>query len=200
MLKLHYSPGTVSIAVAIALEEAGVAYQPVRVDFKAGEQTQAAYHKLNPKGRVPALETPDGVLTETGAILEFVAPGLVPADPYAAARMRELMYYLASTMHVNHAHRVRGHRWADQAESLADMQQKVPQTMAACCAYLEELLPQLPFELGAGKVVSDGYLFIVLSWLKGDGVDIADYPALQRFQQKMEARISVQTVRAKGLL
>lgn len=200
MLKLHYSPGTVSIAVAIALEEAGVAYQPVRVDFKAGEQTKAAYHKLNPKGRVPALETPDGVLTETGAILEFVAPGLVPADPYAAARMRELMYYLASTMHVNHAHRVRGHRWADQAESLADMQQKVPQTMAACCAYLEELLPQLPFELGAGKVVSDGYLFIVLSWLKGDGVDIADYPALQRFQQKMEARTSVQAVRAKGLL
>lgn len=196
MLKLHYAPRTISVAVAIALEEAGVDYTPVPVDFANAAQTKPDYHKVNPKGRVPALETSHGILTETGAILEYAAPALVPDDPFAAARMRELMYYLASTMHVNHAHRVRGHRWANEQSSFDDMAAKVPETMAASCAYLEEVLPAH----GERALVSDAYLYVVLSWLEGDGVDIANYPKLQAFQRWMDGRASVQTARAKGML
>ena len=85
MLRLHYAPRTISVAVAIALEQVGTPYEAVRIDFAAAEQTKEDYRRLNPKGRVPALETPEGILTETGGLLEYVAPSLVPSDPFAAA-------------------------------------------------------------------------------------------------------------------
>ena len=200
MLKLHYAPRTISVAVAMALDEVGTPYAAVRVDFSSAEQTKPDYRRINAKGRVPALETPDGILTETGALLEYVAPGLVPADPFTAAKMRELMYYLASTMHVNHAHGLRGTRWANQQSSFDDMAGKVPETMASSCAYVEEALEALPFASGEGEVLSDFYLYVVLSWLPGDRVDIADFATLQAFQHKMNGRPSVQMAFEKGML
>lgn len=200
MLKLHYAPRTISVSVAMALEEMGTPYEAIHVDFASAAQTTPDYQKINPKGRVPALETPNGILTETGALLEYVAPDLVPDDPYAAAKMRELMYYLASTMHVNHAHGLRGARWADEKSSFDDMARKVPETMAASCAYVEEALEALPFTAGEGAVVSDFYLYVVLTWLSGDRVEITDFPGLQAFQHRMNTRPSVQAVFAKGML
>ncbi len=200
MYRLHYAPKTISIATAIALEEAGVAYEAVPVDFASGAQMGAAYLAVNPKGRVPALETPDGILTETGALLEYVAPALVPDDALLAARMREVMYYLASTMHVAHAHKLRGTRWADQQSSFDDMQAKVPETMTACCAYLEEVLPLAPFALGEGMSCADPYLFMVLSWAPGDGVDMTNFPKLSSFSAMMEARESVRSLTERGFL
>ncbi|WP_286779877.1 glutathione S-transferase family protein, partial [Sulfitobacter sp. UBA4523] len=103
MLTLYFTPGTISVAVAIAIEEAALPYQPVRVDFATAEQTKPEYLAINPKGRVPALRLEDNtILTETGALLDYVAAiapkaGLVPTDPTAAAQMRSAMYYLAST-------------------------------------------------------------------------------------------------------
>lgn len=202
MLVLHAAPNTISVAVAIALEEARVPYDIARVDFDTAEQTRARYLAVNPKGRVPALVTPDGTLTETGAILEYIAATCDiarPANAFAAAKLREVMYYLAATMHVNHAHRMRGHRWADQAESHADMRAKVPQTMAASCAYLEDALTLDPF-VGDNVSIVDGYLFTLLTWLPGDGVDLADYPQLSAFAAMMRQRASVRAVVAKGLL
>ncbi len=114
MLTLHYAPRTISVAVAIALEEVGADYTAVRLDFATGDQTKSDYRKLNPKGRVPALATPEGILTETGALLEYVAPSLVPTDAFAVAKMRELMCYLNGTMHPHHAHAIRGERWASE--------------------------------------------------------------------------------------
>lgn len=200
MLKLHYAPRTISVAVAIALEEAGIPYDAVRVDFASFEQTKPDYREINPKGRVPSLETPEGILTETPAILEYAVPGLVPDNAFAAARMRELMAYLNGTMHPHHAHRLRGERWADQESSFADMKQKVPQRMAECAAYLEEYLPSLPFPAGKFEVLSDAYLYVVLTWLPGDGVDIAQYPRLAAFQHEMNTHRSVQAVYEKGML
>ena len=55
MLTLYFTPGTISVAVAIAIEEAALPYQPVRVDFATAEQTKPEYLAINPKGRVPAL-------------------------------------------------------------------------------------------------------------------------------------------------
>lgn len=199
-MQLHCAKGTISIAVAIALEEAGAVWEPVRLDFSGAEQTSEAYLTLNPKGRVPTLVADDQVLTETGALLEFAAPALVPVDPLQAARMREVMYYLASTMHVAHAHKMRGHRWADRAESHADMKAKVPETMTVCCAYLEGALPFTPFATGADMTCADPYLFMVVGWAAGDGVDMAAFPKLSGFLEMMDARPSVQAVRAMGLL
>ena len=94
MLKLFSAKGTISIAVAIGLEEAGLPYETVRVDFSTGAQTKPDYLAINPKGRVPALVTDSGtVLTETGALLDYVAAsapdaGLIPSNAEDAAHMR----------------------------------------------------------------------------------------------------------------
>lgn len=200
MLKLHYAPRTISVAVVIVLEELQTPYKAIRVDFANAEQAKETYRQINPKGRVPALETAQGILTETPAILEFIAPELVPEDAFAAAKMRELMSYLNGTMHPHHAHGARGGRWADEASSLADMKRKVPQRMADCAAHLEEYLPSLPFDAGSFAVLSDAYLYVVLTWLPGDGVDITHYPRLVDFQHRMNTKPSVQAVYEKGML
>ncbi|WP_319545494.1 glutathione S-transferase family protein [Ruegeria conchae] len=204
-MQLYFAPRTISVAVAIALEEAGLEYEAVQLDFAGGEQTKPAYRQINPKGRVPALAVDGGILTETGALLEFVAAkapevGLVPADPVMAARMREVMYYLASTMHVNHAHKLRGPRWADKKASWKDMKDKVPQTMTESCDYIVSNGLRGPFVLGETLSLADAYLYVVCSWLEGDGVDVSAFPKIIAFREAMEARPSVQAVRAAGML
>jgi glutathione S-transferase len=200
MLKLHYAPRTISVAVAIILEQTGTPYEAIRVDFANAEQTKDAYRRVNPKGRVPALETDSGILTETPAIVEYISPELVPQDAFATAKMRELISYLNATMHPHHAHGGRGSRWADAQSSLDDMKRKMPQRMAECAAHLEEYLPSLPFAVGQLEVLSDAYLYVVLTWLKSDGVDIEHYPRLAAFQHQMNTLASVQAVYQKGML
>ncbi|MGR3802625.1 glutathione S-transferase family protein [Marinibacterium profundimaris] len=204
-MKLYFSPGTIASASAIALEEAGLPYEPVRVDFAAGEQREEPYLSLNPKGRVPVLITTDGTFTETGAILEYIAArapeaGLAPADPVAQAQMRAAMYYFASTMHPNHAHGRRGARWADDPAAQAAMAAKVPETMTACCDYVENHMLTGPFILGDRPSVADCYLYTISTWLEGDSVDITAFPKLQAFRETMAARPSVQAVVAKGMI
>ena len=204
MLTLYCTPRTISVAAAIVLVETGLDHTLRRVDFQSGEQKAPGYLRVNPKGRVPALQTTDGMLTETGAILEYLAAraahsSLMPVDAYRAGKLREVMYYLASTMHVNHAHKLRGSRWADQPESHADMAQKVPQTMAESCAYLEGIIGQ-PFILGRKFTIADAYLFVVCTWLEGDGVRLQDYPKLANHHASVAARPSIETIRAGSLL
>ncbi|MEM7753505.1 MAG: glutathione S-transferase family protein [Pseudomonadota bacterium] len=201
-MKLHCAPNTIAVAAIVALNE-GVHWEPVRLDFTKADQTKPDYLALNPKGRVPTLITPEGPLTETGAILEYIGdtavPKLVPADPLQRARMREVMYYLGTTMHVNHAHKMRGPRWANEQSSFDDMRAKVPETMAASCAYLE---PQItgPYLFGAEPTLSDCYLYAISTWLEGDGVDVTAYPKLLAWRQVMETRPSVQKARADGFI
>ena len=136
--------------MAITLEEAGLEYEPVKVDFAKAEQTRPEYLAINPKGRVPALALGDGdtILTETGALLDYIAaigPGrraLTPNEPRGRGpHAGGDVLYLASTMHVAHAHKMRGSRWADQQSSWDDMTAKVPETMTACAAYVEAGMP-----------------------------------------------------------
>lgn len=200
MLKLYCAPNTISTSVVVTLNE-GVHWEPIRIDVAGGEQTGPDYLALNPKGRVPVLITPEGPLTEVGAILEYLGetalPVLVPVDPLQRARMREVMYYLGTTMHVNHAHKRRGYRWADQESSFKDMQTKVPETMAASCRYIEGLI-EGPYLFGSHLTLADPYLYTITTWLKGDGVDIAAYPKLAAFKAAMEKRPSVRKACADG--
>ena len=204
-MKLYYAKGTIAIATAIALHEAGLDFEPVRLDFRAGEQGTPEYQAINPKGRVPALVTDQGILTETGAILDYIADiapaaGLRPSDPYDAAKMREAMCYLASTMHVNHAHKMRGHRWADQQSSFDDMKAKSVQTMADSATHVENHILQGPFVLGETFSLADPYLYVACNWLEGDGVTVADYPKITAFIEAMRGRASVAQVIADNMI
>lgn len=205
-MQLYYTKGTISVAVALALLEAGLDHTLTRVNFATAEQTQDAYLRVNSKGRVPALALDDGtVLTETGALLEYVAAcapeaGLVPQDPASAGHMRSVMYYLASTMHVAHAHKMRGIRWADQQSSHDDMAAKVPQTMTDCATYVEAECLRGDYVCGDAFSLADAYLFVVCNWLEGDNVNVAAFPKITAFMNRMEARESVKAARANDLL
>ncbi|MEP1519886.1 glutathione S-transferase family protein [Ascidiaceihabitans sp.] len=204
-MKLYFAPNTIAVAVAVTLEEAGQSYDLIPVDFANGAQSSPAYLGVNSKGRVPALVVGDTVLTETGALLDYIAAlnpkaNLVPSDPMDAAKMRSVMYYLASTAHINHAHKMRGHRWADTEASFADMKAKVPETMTATAQYLETECLAGPFVLGAHISIADFYLYTVSRWLEGDGVNMADFPRITAFLSMMERRDSIQAVRAAGVI
>ncbi|MCB1448453.1 MAG: glutathione S-transferase N-terminal domain-containing protein [Rhizobiaceae bacterium] len=197
MLKLFHAQGSCALASRIALEDAGADYDLVRVDLANGEQRRPEFLAVNPKGRVPALVTDKGVLTETPAILAYIAQtfpeaGLAPlADPYEFARLQAFNSYLCSTVHVNHAHGRRGSRWADAQSSFDDMKRKVPETMAAAMKMIELDYFEGPWVMGEQYTVADAYLFTIERWLAGDGVDIADFPAIADHHRRMSARASV---------
>jgi len=191
MLTLYYANGTCALASHLALEYAGAAYQVVRVDFSQQEQRSPDYLRLNPKGRVPALVTERGVLTETPALLQFISQSFPNAklapidDPFLLARVNEFNSYLCSTVHVAHAHRVRGSRWADDAQAIEAMKAKAPQLMGDCFELIEREMLQTPWVLGEGFSVCDMYLFTLSQWLQGDGVDIQRFPKVADHQRRM---------------
>jgi glutathione S-transferase len=202
MFKLYYAPGTCALASHIALEEVGAPYSAERLNFKNDQQQSAEYLKINPKGRVPALVTDGGVLTETPAILAFIAQNfpnanLVPQDPFAFAQVQSINSYLCSTVHVAHAHKGRGYRWATEETSFADMKRKVPDSMTACFALIERDMLRGPWVMGEQYTICDPYLYTISGWLEGDGVDLSKLPKVMAHRKRMEARPAVATVLAE---
>ena len=197
MLKLYYAPNTCALASHIALEEAGATYETVRLNFKTDDQKKPEYLKINPKARVPALITDRGIVTETPAILIYVAQTYPAAklapldDPYALAKVQAFNSYLCSTVHVAHAHRMRGTRWTDDAAAIESMKKKVPQTVGDCFALIEREMFEGPWVMGANYSVCDAYLFTLSQWLTGDGVDINKTPKVADHFRRMSERPAV---------
>ena len=197
MLKLFYAPNSCAMASHIALEEAGAAYEAVKVDLVAGDQRKPDYLAINPKGRVPALVTDRGVLTENPAILAFVAQShpaarLAPLDDaYEFGRVQSFNSYLCSTVHVAHAHRMRATRWADDPAAIAEMRRKVPHNVGECFGLIENEMFEGPWVMGERFTVCDPYLFTLAGWLKGDGVELARFPKIHDHQERMKQRPAV---------
>lgn len=205
MLKLYFTPHTCALATHIALEEVGARYDAAKIDFARNEQQSPAYLAVNPKGRVPALVTDRGVLTETPAMLVFVAQTYPAAklapldDPFAFAEVQSFNSYLCSSLHVAHAHRMRGYRWADEASSFADMQRKVPQSVAAGFKLVEEGMLRGPWVMGAHYTIADPYLFTLAQWMEADGVDPTRFPKVADHRRRMAERPAVQRAIATEL-
>ncbi|HSH92122.1 MAG TPA: glutathione S-transferase family protein [Ramlibacter sp.] len=193
MLTLYYAAGTCALATHLALEYSGGPYEAIRIDFSKQQQQSPEYLRINPKGRVPALVTERGILTETPALLQFVAQCFPAAklapldDPFMLARCNEFNSYLCATVHVAHAHKGRGYRWVDDEAAMAAMKQKVPQTMTACFDLIERDMVKGPWVLGEQFSICDPYLFTISGWLAGDGVDIERFPKVAAHRKKMEA-------------
>lgn len=205
MLTLYYAPHTCALASHLALEHAGADYRTVRVDFGRTEQRSAEYLALNPKGRVPALVTERGVLTETPAILVFVAQthphaGLAPVgDPFELAKVQAFNGYLCATLHVAHAHRMRGHRWADDPAAIAEMERKAPQAVTECFELIEREMLVGPWVMGDTFGIADMYLFTVAQWLEADGVDLAKVPRVVDHRRRVADLPVVRKVVAEEL-
>jgi glutathione S-transferase len=197
VLKLYYAPNTCALATHIALEEAGADYATQRLSFAANEQRGPEYLAINPKARVPALETDRGVLTETPAMLAFVAQTFPQArlapldDPYAFAEVQAFNSYLCSTLHVAHAHRMRGYRWADDEAAFAAMRSFVPRSVGACFELIERTMLKGPWVMGETYTLCDPYLFTLAQWLEGDGVEPGAIPAVMAHRQRVSERPAV---------
>jgi glutathione S-transferase len=200
MLKLFYAPRTCALASYIALEEAGAEYEALRIDFKANQQQSPDYLAINPKGRVPALMTDRGVITETPAILAYIAAthpasGLAPLDdPFAFAEVQAFNSYLCSTVHVGHAHGIRGYRGADHPAALEAMKAKVQQNMTDYFDVIERRMFRGPWVMGESYSIADPYLFTVAGWLKQDQVEIAQFARVADHFKRMAARPAVAKV------
>jgi glutathione S-transferase len=197
MLKLYYTPDTCALASHIALNDAGADYTIARISFAKEEQRQPEYLAINPKGRVPALVTGKGILTETPAILAFIAQSYPQArlapldDPFLFAQVQAFNLYLCATLHVAHSHRMRGARWANEPASFADMQRKVPETVGACYQLIEDRLPAGPWVMGESYTICDPYLFTMAQWMEADGVDPARFPRVRDHRRRMSERPQV---------
>src|SRR5215471_17238171 len=204
MFTFYYAPNTCSLASHIALEDAGASYTLKRVDFGKTEQQSPTYLSVNPKARVPAMVTPHGILTETPAMLAFIAQSfpaakLAPLDPFAFAEVQAFNSYLCSTVHVAHAHRMRGQRWVDDPAAIAAMQRKVPQSVGACFELIEHGMLKGPWVMGDAYTVCDPYLFTLAGWLEGDGVDLTKLPRVMDHHRRMSERPAVQRAVAEEL-
>jgi glutathione S-transferase len=202
VLTLYTAPRTCALASHIALEQAGPEYRVVRLDFRANAQRGPDYLAVNPKGRVPALVTPGGVLTETPAILAFVAQSYPQArlapldDPFAFAKAQSFANYLCATVHPAHAHGVRGYRWADDPAAIEEMKRKAPQVMSDCFDLIERNLLTGPWVMGEAYSFCDPYLFTIAGWLPGHGLDIGRWPKTADHSRRMSEDPGVQRVLA----
>jgi glutathione S-transferase len=205
MLRFYYAPHSCALASHVALEHAGARYEAVRVDFAKNDQRSPAYLAVNPKGRVPALVTERGVLTETPAILLYVCQlhpeaGLAPLDdPFALAQAQAFNSYLCSTVHVAHAHRMRGYRWVDDPAAIAAMQRKVPQSVGDAFGLIERELLRGPWVMGERYGICDMYLFTLAQWLEADGVDLAKLPRVLEHRARVAEDAVVRRVIAQEL-
>jgi glutathione S-transferase len=207
MLTLYYAPHTCSLATHIVLEEVGAGYSTVRIDFGSAQQRSPGYMKVNPKARVPALATDRGILTETPAMLAFVAQSFPASDlalmndPFAFAQVQSFNSFLCSHLHVAHAHRMRGYRWvdADDAHSIAAMQRKVPEAVGDAFGLVEREMLKGPWVMGERYTICDPYLFTLAQWLEADGVDAKKIPKVADHRRRMSQRPGVRKAIADEL-
>lgn len=199
-MKLYYAPGSCSLASHIALREADIPYELVKVDLRQHKtETGDDFYKINPKGAAPTLEFDDGtVLTEGSAILQYIgdhyAPSLVPENgTLERARLQEILNYLSSEYHKSWTPLFYLAAGADRSEA--------QRPVIAKQTYLNGLLADgRPYILGNNFSVADGYLFTVTRWSANFGISLDALPELKAYMARIEARPVVKaTLQAEGL-
>ncbi|MDU8913163.1 glutathione S-transferase family protein [Aestuariicoccus sp. MJ-SS9] len=201
MLTLYYSKSSSALAPHILLDEIGADYETVEKPIAKGAHLAPDYLSINPKGRVPALETPEGVVTENPAILwylgeRFADRGLLPEGPFDRAKAQEINAYICATVHVAFAHKQRGARWSDDPATIEGMKDKVAANLAECAALIEAHYLKGPWVLGERYSICDPYVFLVPRWMAASGVALDGYPKLARHHEAMLGRDATRAVLA----
>jgi len=200
-MKLYYSPGACSLAPHIALNEAGLAHDAVKVDLRTHKLADGTdYTTINPKGYVPLLETDDGTrLSEVAVLLQYIAdrkPGtLAPAfGTMERYRLMEWLNFIATEIHKQF-----GPLWDPTTPDATKEKQRA--TLAKRFDYVAKTLSVQPYLTGDAFTIADAYLFTVVNWSGMLNVDLSPWPALQQFQARVAARPKVNaTLVAEGLV
>jgi len=196
-MKLYFSPSACSFSPHIALREAGLDFELVKVDLKSHTLADGSdFAKISPKGYVPVLELDDGkVLTEGPAIVQYIADlkpesGLAPkAGTFDRYRLQEWLGYINSEIH-------KGFGPLFNPKTPDETKAATRENLSRRLAYVADHLAKTDYLLGKQFSVADGYLFTVLNWGQWTGVDITQWPPLVAFQERVGSRPSVQAARA----
>jgi glutathione S-transferase len=184
--KLYFSPGTISMATHIALEELGAPYTLEPIVVQKGEQRTERYLRIHPLGRVPALEVEPGVvLTETPALLSYLADRapslkLLPHDPWDRARANEWMSFLASAVHVAFISYYRPDRYTSDDAAIAALRLDGKQRFFDLLRHVESRLPAEGFCLGEAYSLCDAYLSVFFLWARRFELPTAELPRYGR--------------------
>jgi glutathione S-transferase len=196
-LRLHHAPMACSLASRFALAETGLAHEIVVVRTRAGEHLTEAYGRINPRRKVPALETGEGVLTESSAILPYIADlaperGLLPTAPFGRAQVQSWVGYLASTVHPAFAGAMFPERFTTEPASAQGVGAKYLETLGAALSGIDAHLAGRTFLLDELSI-ADLYLTVFLLWRQGPAMAgrLPDLPNLDAFQQRMLARPAI---------
>ena len=138
-------------------------------------------------------------------MLAFIAQSFPQAklapldDPFGFAEVQAFNSYLCATVHVAHAHRMRGYRWVDDPAAMEAMKRKVPESVAACFELIEHKMLRGPWVMGDTYTICDPYLFTLAQWMEGDGVDPARFPKVSDHRNRMSERAAVRAAIAEEL-
>lgn len=188
MLTLYYAPGACSMASHIALEETGAPYEAKPVSLAAGEHLKDEYLKnVNPRGKVPALRTDEGVLTENLAIITYLARSfpqahLLPEDPLPLARALSHMAWLASAVHPAFTHIVRPERFATDGRAHDSIRATGRENAWKFLQEIDRLIDGSEYVLGTQYSAAEGYTLVFYGWGRRHGMPVeqlANYTALK---------------------
>lgn len=200
-MKLYYDPGACSLSPHIALREAGLPFELVKVDLGSKKTEKGEdFTKISAKGQVPALQLDNGeLLTEGSAIVQYVADQkpdlkLAPAaGTMARYHLAEWLNYIASEIH-------KGVGALFNAKYSDETKQIMKDALNGKFDYLSSQLQKHPFLAGDNFTVADAYLYTCLSWTPYVGIDLAKWPALASYVAKVAGRPAVQAaLKAEGL-
>ena len=201
-MRLYYSPGACSLAPHIIAREAGVPVDLVKVDLATKTtETGDDYLAINPKGAVPALVLEDGtVLTEAAVVIQFLAEAaqrfeLLPDHgSFARYRTLEWLNFIATELHKGF-----GPLWRN--DTPAEMRAIVKETLATKFSFLDRHLAGQNFLVDDSFRAPDAYAFTTLSWAGFMNIDLARWPNLTAYIERITGRASVRSaLAAEGLL
>lgn len=200
-MKLFYMKGACSLASYIALKEAGIEFEAAEVDHQSRKTSDGkSLDSINSKGYVPVLRLDSGeILTENVAVLQYIAdrnPGaqLAPA-PGTLERYRlvELLAYINSEVHKNF-----GPLFDPSASN--DVKSFATTNLKKRLSWLDKALGSKNYLMGERFTVADAYLYVVLTWADHVGIDLNQWPALKRHNERVGVRPSVIAARkAEGM-
>ena len=196
-MKLYFSPNACSLSPHIALREAGLAFDLVRVDLGKHQLPDGSdFLAINPKGYVPLLELDDGqLLSEGPAIVQYIADqkpaaGLAPANgTFERYRLQEWLTFINSEIH-------KGFGPLFKPTTPEEYKTIARASLSARLGFVAQHLASNDYLLGQQFSVADGYLFTVLRWGQWTGVDIAQWPSLIAFVDRVGARPAVKAALA----
>lgn len=201
-MKLYYSPGACSLSPHIALKEAGVPFDLVKVDLKAKTLEDGSdYKKVNPKGQVPALGMDNGeILTEGPVIVQMIAdkvPGknLVPPNGTTERyREQEWLNFVSTELHKNFSPLFNPAIPDDVKIFFRDR-------IMGKFTYINDALAGKDYLMGKQFTVADGYLYTMLRWADGMKMDLASLANVVAYKNRVGARPKVQeALAAEGLM